>query len=143
MVDPCLGTRKRFFFAFSTPFWIATGTSLALPYPTPTISRSSPTTTSAVNEKRRPPFTTLATRLISTTRSCRSRPVAETVRSRAIRSIQSSGSEPKPALAGPVGERLDASVVLVTATVEHRGLHPRRASALGQHGSCAGRPLSG
>src|SRR2546423_3397516 len=35
---------------------------------------SSPTTTRAVNEKRRPPLTTLATRLISTTRSWRSRP---------------------------------------------------------------------
>src|SRR5829696_6822561 len=40
----------------------------------PTCDFSSPTTTSAVNEKRRPPFTTLATRLISTTRSCRSEP---------------------------------------------------------------------
>ena len=35
---------------------------------------SSPTTTSAVNEKRRPPLTTFATRLISTTRSWRSLP---------------------------------------------------------------------
>src|ERR1019366_2584585 len=35
----------------------------------PTTSRSSPTTTSAVKEKRRPPFTTFATRLIKTTRS--------------------------------------------------------------------------
>src|SRR5947209_2887983 len=48
----------------------------------PTTSRSTPTTTNAVNENRRPPLTTLATRLISTTRSWRSRPVAETVRSR-------------------------------------------------------------
>ncbi len=31
MVDPWRGTRKRFFFARSTPFWIASGTSLALP----------------------------------------------------------------------------------------------------------------
>src|SRR4051812_31993690 len=31
MVEPCFGTRKRFFFARSTPFWIASGTSLALP----------------------------------------------------------------------------------------------------------------
>jgi hypothetical protein len=41
-----------------------------------------PTTTSAVKEKRRPPLTTLATRLISTTRSCRSSPAGLTVRSR-------------------------------------------------------------
>src|SRR3954454_19579538 len=31
IVWPCLGTRKRFFLARSTPFWMATGTSLALP----------------------------------------------------------------------------------------------------------------
>ena len=31
IVLPCLGTRKRSFFARSTPFWIASGTSLALP----------------------------------------------------------------------------------------------------------------
>src|SRR4051794_9106050 len=31
IVEPCLGTRNRFFFARSTPFWIASGTSLALP----------------------------------------------------------------------------------------------------------------
>src|SRR5215216_1934777 len=31
IVDPCLGTRNRSFLARSTPFWIATGTSLAFP----------------------------------------------------------------------------------------------------------------
>ncbi len=31
IVDPCFGTRYRFFFACSTPFWIASGTSFALP----------------------------------------------------------------------------------------------------------------
>ena len=31
IVLPCLGTRKRSFLARSTPFWIASGTSLALP----------------------------------------------------------------------------------------------------------------
>src|SRR5215218_551217 len=31
MVEPCMGTRKRFLRARSTPFWIATGTSFALP----------------------------------------------------------------------------------------------------------------
>src|ERR671915_15837 len=54
---------------------------------------SSPTTTSAVNEKRRPPLTTLATRLISTTRSWRSRPDADTDRSgAAMRSFESRSS---------------------------------------------------
>src|SRR3954453_7854599 len=31
IVEPCFGTRNRFFFARSTPFWIASGASLALP----------------------------------------------------------------------------------------------------------------
>ena len=31
IVLPCLGTRNRSFLARSTPFWIASGTSLALP----------------------------------------------------------------------------------------------------------------
>src|SRR3954451_5708185 len=83
MVVLYLGTWNMFFFASSTALAIAEGTSLALPYPTPTRSTSSPTTTSAVNEKRRPPFTTLATRLILTTRSCSSR------LSRSFRAIRS------------------------------------------------------
>src|SRR5690606_3952322 len=40
MVVRYLGTRKRFFLASSTAFWIARGTSLALPWPTPTVSTS-------------------------------------------------------------------------------------------------------
>src|SRR5690348_11934720 len=63
------GTLKKCFLASSTPLAIAEGTSLALPYPTPTMPSPSPTTTRAVKLKRRPPFTTLATRLIATTRS--------------------------------------------------------------------------
>src|SRR5919201_1569908 len=39
------------------------------PWPTPTRSTSSPITTGAVNENRRPPLTTFATRLSSPTRS--------------------------------------------------------------------------
>ena len=31
IVEPCIGTLKRLLRARSTPFWIATGTSLALP----------------------------------------------------------------------------------------------------------------
>src|SRR5215204_1094047 len=63
------GTVKKFFLASSTPLAIAAGTSLALPYPTPTRPSPSPTTTSAVKLNRRPPLTTLATRLMATTRS--------------------------------------------------------------------------
>src|SRR3954452_717404 len=58
--------------------------------------RSSPTTTRAVNEKRRPPLTTLATRLISTTRSWRSwpwgpRPALSRVRSLLAMCLERSG----------------------------------------------------
>src|SRR5665647_2743330 len=63
------GTLKNSFLASSTPLAMAAGTSLALPYPTPTVPSPSPTTTSAVKLKRRPPLTTLETRLIVTTRS--------------------------------------------------------------------------
>src|ERR1700742_2671901 len=69
MVPWMRGTLKKFFLASSTPLAMAAGTSLALPYPTPTVPSPSPTTTSAVKLKRRPPLTTLATRLMSTTRS--------------------------------------------------------------------------
>ena len=31
MVEPIIGTGKKFFLAVSTPFWMAEGTSLALP----------------------------------------------------------------------------------------------------------------
>src|SRR3954452_2550209 len=94
---------------------------------------SSPTTTRAVNEKRRPPLTTLATRLISTTRSWRSRPDCETDRSGAgIRSLRLEG---QAGLAGPFGERLDAPVVAVSAAVEHRDLDAGGLRALGEHGA--------
>ena len=69
MVEPASGTGMRFFLASSMPFWMAAGTSLALPSPRPTWPCPSPTTTRAENENRRPPLTTLATRRISMTRS--------------------------------------------------------------------------
>src|SRR5687768_775141 len=58
----------------STAFRTASETSFALPVANPTRPLPSPTATSALNEKRRPPFTTLATRLIATTFSSRSEP---------------------------------------------------------------------
>src|SRR3712207_3644159 len=96
---------------------------------------SSPTTTSAVKEKRRPPLTTLATRLISTTRPWRSRPADETDRSmtairRFLRVVR--GLEDQAALAGAVCERLHAAVVLVAAAVEHGGLDARGLGPLGE-----------
>src|SRR6185503_3089009 len=69
-------TRIRFFFAASTAFLIAKGTSRALPVPKPTCPPSSPTTTSAANERFLPPLTTFVTRLMEITWSFRSSPCA-------------------------------------------------------------------
>src|SRR6478609_8633651 len=100
----------------------------------PTMPFSSPTTTRAVKEKRRPPLTTLATRLISTTRSWRSRPAGETdLSGAAIRGfLRVEGLEGQAALAGALGQGLDTAVVLVAAAVEDGGLDARGTRALGQ-----------
>src|SRR5678816_3445687 len=74
MVPPVSGivtSRRR---AASTALRTASDTSFALPVAKPTFPYPSPTATSALNEKRRPPFTTLATRLIAITFSTRSLP---------------------------------------------------------------------
>src|SRR5215475_2803558 len=103
----------------------------------PTTDSSSPTATRAVKEKRRPPLTTLATRLISITRSWRSSPRGLTV-STFVVSIpfiaiaHRSGSEAQASLAGALGEGADAAVVLVAAAVEDAGLDSRRLRPLGQ-----------
>src|ERR1700688_3194736 len=98
------------------------------------MSRSSPTTTSAVNEKRRPPLTTLATRLISTTRSWRSRPDGLTERSTDMDMGRREGSGSRrpgaldgyTRLADGVRERLNVTVVAVAAAVENRLRNARR-----------------
>src|ERR1700680_2849174 len=106
----------------------------------PTTSRSSPTTPGAVNEKRRPPLTTLATRLISTTRSWRSRPAALTVRSIRMR-IGKGSSEREPGFPRSLRKRLDLAVVAVAAAVEHRDRDAGRGGPLGQElaGACRAR----
>ena len=71
-VEPCNEIFTRFLRALSIAFCIAAGTSLALPRPIPTRPLPSPTTVKAVNPNKRPPFTTLATRLIATSFSNRS-----------------------------------------------------------------------
>src|SRR5215210_2926358 len=91
---------------------------------------SSPTTTRAVNEKRRPPLTTLATRLISTTRSWRSSPELEMDRSGA--GIEPFRLEGEATLAGALGEGPHAAVVAVAAAVEDRGLDAGGLGALGE-----------
>src|SRR6516164_4936631 len=136
------GTRMRPRLAASVALRIASGTSRALPWPKPTRPFSSPTTTSAAKPKRRPPFTTLATRLMwtslsvnSLSRSSRSR------RSRGSRAMilfqlvlvcRRSSSETEPALARRVRQRLDAAVVEVTAAIEHDLLDALRRCALGE-----------
>src|SRR3984885_2714436 len=141
IVPAIRGTRKKCFLASSTPLAMAAGTSLALPYPTPTSPFPSPTTTSAVKLKRRPPWTTLATRLMATIfsryavprsaaplrrssrRSRRSPPPPEPRRAGGIRCSPSCcswwRSQLQPAFPRTVRERGHAAVVGVAATVEH------------------------
>src|SRR6478672_10951862 len=137
MVPWMRGTLKKCFLASSTPLAIAAGTSLALP---------SPTTTRAVKLKRRPPLTTLATRLIATTRSTNAvfSGAPPPLRSRLSRRLPSlapavpprrwgpgirrpssrtgcgwSGSQGQPCLARAVRDGGDPAVVAVAAPVEH------------------------
>src|SRR3954453_23305335 len=141
------GTLKKCFLASSTPLAMAAGTSLALPYPTPTVPSPSPTTTRAVKLNRRPPLTTLATRLMVTTRSrCGLFSGALPPRPPSRRSLRSPRSPPRSlppvraprcgpgirrspqlrccpselqsGLAGRVGERRDPAGVGVATTVE-------------------------
>src|SRR5438034_8472324 len=121
------GTKIRSFLACSTALRIASGTSWALPRPTPTWPRPSPTTTSAVNENRRPPLTTLATRLMETTRS---------FNSSTLGSIRASATqislEDQAAGTCRIGESLDPSVIHVTSTIEDDLLDTPRLGALGE-----------
>src|SRR5260221_2081275 len=74
MVEPVSGIVTRLRRAASTALRTASDTSFALPDAKPTRPCPSPTATSALKLKRRPPFTTFATRLIATTFSMRSLP---------------------------------------------------------------------
>src|SRR5882672_6351703 len=140
------GTRIRPRLAASVALRIASGTSRALPWPKPTRPFSSPTTTSAAKPKRRPPLTTLATRLMWTSLSVnslssRSRSRSRCRGSRAMSMFRCvddplSGcsakvdvpsccsvrvrplSELQAALARGICQRLDASVKEIAAAVE-------------------------
>src|SRR5438093_5108556 len=111
MVAARMGTRIRLFLAFSTPLRMESGTSLAFPSPTPTTPWPSPTTTTALKLNRRPPLTTLATRLTRTTFSSRFSPAVS------ILGMPCS-SEFQPRGARPIGQRLYPAVIEVTAAVE-------------------------
>jgi len=67
MVDPVRGSSIIERLAASTAFLTASETSLALPVAIPTLPLPSPTATRALKENRRPPLTTLATRLMAMT----------------------------------------------------------------------------
>src|SRR6476646_2758382 len=134
------GTLTRFRLAASVALRIASGTSRALPWPKPTRPFWSPTTTSAAKPKRRPPFTTLATRLmwtsLSTNSLSRSSPP---LRSRGSRAMLLShfvqplvlSSEIQPALARGIGQRLDPAVIEIAAAVENHVLDALLFGALG------------
>src|SRR5262245_43522119 len=119
MVWPCSGTRKRFFFAFSPPLRMASGTSLALPRPTPTWPLPSPTTTSAEKLNRRPPFTTLATRLMLTTRSLRSRSLGLI----GVATLAWPFLELEAGLAGRLRHGRDAALERESISIEHHPGH--------------------
>src|SRR5438067_6960793 len=116
--------------AASVALRIASGTSRALPWPKPTRPFSSPTTTSAAKPKRRPPFTTLATRLMWTSLSVnslssrsRSRSRSRCRGSRAMSFVPSSvvrhpSLEFQSAFTRGVGQRLDAPVIEIASAVE-------------------------
>src|SRR5215204_3821150 len=117
-------------FAASVALRIASGTSRALPWPKPTRPFWSPTMTSAAKPKRRPPFTTLATRLMWTSLSTNS--LSRSSRCPCSRAIfVPIRSEIEAALAGGVGQRLHAPVVEIAAAVEHDVLQSLLQRALG------------
>src|SRR5437867_6868 len=131
---------------------MASGTSRALPAPCPTLPLPSPTTTSAAKPNRRPPFTTLATRLIETSFSTKSPSSRSRSRSRPPRSPFSPRAicfsipllECQSALASAVGKRLYAPVIEITAAIENHRLDSGRLRSFGhQEPDLLGRFLVG
>src|SRR5437867_8437160 len=89
MVVPASGTSTMRRRAASTALRTASLTSFALPVAIPTRPCPSPTATSALKPKRRPPFTTFATRLMEMTFSTSPSPSR-------CRSLESRRSPPRP-----------------------------------------------
>src|SRR5258708_22713613 len=107
--------------------------------------------TSAAKPKRRPPFTPLATRLMLTSfsvnsLSSRSRCWPSPSRRRRspwVRAIQTP-LEFETALAGGVGQRLDATMEDIAAAIEDDPVDPRRLGAFGdQFSDCSRRAFVG
>src|SRR6516165_1807922 len=125
--------------ACSVALRIASGTSRALPAPWPTRPLASPTTTRAAKPKRRPPFTTLATRLMLTSFSTSS--LSSRLRSRSpprsrrspplsLRAMQAL-LEGQAALAGGIGQGLHPAMEQIGPAVEDDLLDPGGNRALG------------
>src|SRR5690606_1448748 len=117
MVRPIMGTLNRFLRARSLPLRIASGTSFALPKPIPTLPSSSPTTTRAEKLKRRPPLTTLATRLMWMTRSRR------LSSSKLSIAITFRLSEVQASFACRFGQCLDTTVVEIAIAIEDHAVN--------------------
>src|SRR6202022_727645 len=100
IVPPVIGMLTMLRRAPSTAFRTASDTSFALPVAKPTRPCPSPTATSALNENRRPPFTTFATRLIAITFSTSSLPPSPRPPSRS-RPLPSPRPPPPPPPAPP------------------------------------------
>src|SRR3990172_1624075 len=147
MVVPDRGTLIMCLRATAPALRIASGPPVALPVAAPTWPAMSPTTTTAVKWKRRPPFITLATRLMNTTFSLRSRSRTSTVSRLAMYlrglDIAPSWLEDESAFTRRVGQRLQAAVVAEASAVEddrcdpliqgflgHRQAYLRRCRAL-------------
>src|SRR5665811_2524539 len=126
MVVPTIGILMRFFFASSTPLRMASGTSPALPSPAPTCPWPSPTMTTAEKLKRRPPLTTLATRLIWTTRSSSVSLAGSILATGGLLLLEVETGFPRG-----VGERLDPAVVAIPGSVEDNLRDPGGSGPLG------------
>src|SRR6185436_7485036 len=95
--------------------------------------RVSPTATNALNENRRPPFTTLATRLISITFSTNSLTSRSRSRSRPRPPLSvRRSSELQSALAGAIGHSLHAAMISIPGPVEHHRLDARALGLFGE-----------
>ena len=118
MVPLTIDTLMIFFLASSMPFLMASGTSVLLPMPLPTRPLRSPITTRAEKRMFLPPLTVLETRLIWITLSSNSFfSSLDLFLSKAI--IFSSCLEIKAGFSCRLCERLNTSVVEVSATIEN------------------------
>src|SRR3972149_2266973 len=125
--------------ACSVALRMASGTSRALPEPKATRPLPSPTTTSAANPNRRPPFTTLATRLMETSFSMvsSSRPPSSRPRPRPSPRSRPPPPRPRPSprplRRGPEGGADGpAGVSVISAIPAHLKIKPAFAGGFGQ-----------